>query len=266
MKWLCVCILLAAANIKAQVQDAATPFSGMADLNTASFSPWCVFSNQAGIARSDAFYAGISYRHRPGMSRTDTKGGFVLLPSPWGNFAASYTYFGYQKYNEQSVGLVYARQLTSFWDIGIKVNYLFAGVAGQAQSKQAFFPEVGCIFSFSEPVLIGIRTSNPGNLAQLTTGKEWLVEELYAVGVSWEVDRAFWIAAQVEDRNGEYSGTIGAEYRCFRFLKIKTGVKTGKAPLYAGAELKWKTAELGFYYQTETHWGNRWGITLGVGW
>lgn len=265
MKFVCVCILLfTAANIQAQVQDAVTPFSGMANASHAVFSPWCVFSNQAGISRIDKKYAGISYRHVFDLKELSTKSVFAAVPTKWGAWGATYTHFGYEQYSEQMVGLVYGKQLAKFLDIGVKVDYLFSKVAKQPGSRQSFFFETGFIFSLPYRIVVGVHTSNPGNIARLTAPEQLYVAEKYTAGVSWKPDEVFTIATQLDMVDSEALFSAGVEYVYRQFLTARAGFRTGYNSVYAGLGGVWNRFELSVNYNTHIYLGNLMSFCLMV--
>lgn len=262
MRCLCVFILLTAANLQAQVQEAATPFSGMAGVDCASLSPWCIFSNQAGTSRTDRITAGISYRRILDLKELSTKSVFALFPSSWGVSGVTYTHFGYEKYNEQLLGLSYSRRLGRLIDFGAKIDYLFSFVEKQSGARQAFFFETGLLFSFSGSFLWGIRTSNPGDIARLTAPEQLYVTELYSSAVSWKPDERFRLAVQTGLTDEIWYFSAGVEFTYENFLIFRGGFKTRYNGFYAGIDLDLNFGEIAVSYNTSDRLGNTLSVSL----
>lgn len=262
MRCLCVLILLTAANLQAQVQEAATPFSGMAGVDCASFSPWCIFSNPAGTSRTDRITAGISYRRILDLKELSTKAVFALFPCNWGIPGITYTHFGYEKYNEQLLSLSYGRRLGRFTDFGAKIDYLFSFVEKQSGVRQAFFFETGLLFSFPGSFQWGIRASNPGDIARLTAPEQLYVTERYSSAVSWQPDERFRLAVQADLTDKIWYFSAGAEFTCADFLIFRGGFKTKYNGLYAGVGLGLNFLEIAVNYNTSDRLGNTLHVSL----
>lgn len=262
MRCLFVLIFLTAANIQAQVQDAATPFSGMADVDCASFSPWCVFSNQAGISRTDRIAVGVSYRQVLGLHELSTKSLFALLPTRWGVPAITYSHFGYEKYNEQLIGLAYGRRLGRFLNIGVKIDYLYSFVAKQPQVRQAFFFETGILIALPENILCGLHVYNPGDIARLTAPKQLYVAETYTIAVSWQPDSMFLLAMQSDRIDGVWYFSVGTAFTYNNLLTFRGGLKNRYNKIYAGVGCLLDFMELTLDYNIHPQRGNTLGISL----
>lgn len=262
MRCLYVLILLTAANIQAQVQDAATPFSGMADIDCASFSPWCAFSNPAGISQTDRISVGISYRHIWGLSELSTKSVFALLPMKWGIPAVTYSHFGYEKYNEQLVGLAYARRLSRYIALGIKIDYLYSFVDKQPQGRQAFFFETGILITLPGCFLWGVYVYNPANIAGMTAPEQFYVAECYSTAVSWQPDDMFLLAVQTDRRDGNWNFSLGAAYTYERLLTFRCGLQNKYDKIYAGIGCVFDFMELTMDYNTRPRLGNTFSVSL----
>lgn len=264
MRWLCVYILFGTIPAMSQLQEVATPFSGMADAACAVSSPWSVFSNQAGIARLSTFSGGLSYKCFFDLSELSTKAVFVLYPSVWGNWGAIYSHFGYEKYNEQLVGVVYSKQLARWLDVGVKINYWFAHIDQQKRPRDAFFVEIGMLYSFMSEFRLGLHVTNPGNMARLNLSGSSIIDEVYSLGVAWEIERKFLMTLQADIINRKNRYAVGIQYSCFDFLDIKCGFRTVGSRLTTGVDFNWEKMTIGVSYATHSRLGNSTNITLGV--
>lgn len=262
MRCLCVLLCLAAANVEAQVECAATPFSGMAEIGTASFSPWCVFSNQAGASRVRHLSLGISYQSLSGLKELSTKSVFVLVPWKWGNAGIAYSHFGYEKYNEQLVGVAYSRRLGRNVDAGIKIDYLFSYVDKRPGARQAFFFEGGLLLTLPAGLLWGVQVYNPGGVSRFSSEEGLYIAERYVSALSWKPDDLFLLAIQLERIDGRYRFSAGGEFSYAHLFFFRCGFKAGDNRIYAGAGLHWDFMEVHISYNTRAHWGHTWGVAL----
>lgn len=262
MKFVSLLILLTVANVQAQVHDAATPYTGLGGGGGALFSPWNIFSNQAGISRLKNRHAGISYRTVFDLKELSTKSVFVALPTKWGNYGLTYTHFGYEKYSEQLVGLAFAKRLSDFLDVGGRIDYLFFQVAKQAHCRQAFCVDLGMIFSLPYGINLGVHTFNPGGLAERMLPSQYRVVSDYSVSGSWQIESKFLFVSQLTVSDKEMSFSFGGQYLLLRFLNVRCGFCTQYDNIYAGIGGIWNRWMLDVSYNTHPNLGNSTGMCL----
>ncbi len=87
------------------------------DLNSA-------FRNQAGLAFVENPGAMVVGERRFMNSPVNTLSAAAAYPSEFGTFALTLNYFGIDAFNEQKIGLAYARQLFDNLAIGVQFDYL----------------------------------------------------------------------------------------------------------------------------------------------
>lgn len=259
-----MCILFGVASVQAQVQDAATPFSGMANSAVAVTSSWASFTNQAGIARLSGFSAGLSYRYNPALPELTTQAAFANLGSSRGVFSVSYVRFGYRKYREQLIGAAYGRTLASFLDWGIKAGFLWYEADKLSGRGNAFLVETGLIFILPENVRIGIRVCNPGDMARFTAPEGFQVDEIYSVGISWQPDTLFLLTLQADCLNEDYFYAAGIRYAVLPFMYAECGFRTENNRFSAGLGGSWRNVSAGLSYATNRHTGESVELTFGV--
>lgn len=264
MRWLCVCILLWTATLHAQVQEAATPFSGMAHTDVALSSPWSVLSNPAGTSQVSSFYAGVSYHCLFDLKELSTKTAFVLCPSSWGNWGLAYSHFGYEYYNEQLLRLSYGKRLGAFIDAGIKLDYLFSQAAKRSGIPRRFFFEAGVLVSLSPALKLGLFTSNPGDIAGMSASGSLQVDEQYSISGAWTVDEVFLLALQWELINRQNVYSAGVRFSGWDLIQASCGFRTNPERFYAGIGLQYWKFDLQFAYNTNSRLGNEVNVSLGV--
>jgi hypothetical protein len=257
-------LCLVYGNLYAQVQESVTPYSGMGGTDNALFSPWTIFSNPSGVARESNFAAGISYRHVLELPELGVKTLFTLLPTSVGAWGVAFSYSGYAQYNEKQIGLVYAKPLAKWLDVGLKINYLNVHVAKQRSNDHLFFFDVGMMFSLTEAIKVGLNTSNPFHIVRWNNAEHIDVPEIYAAGISWKADASFLLALKWEqvDRRHLFAGGVEFAYR--DFLNVRTGFKTDHNRICAGVSICPSPIELSVTYNTGNVFGDAIGIAVAV--
>ncbi|MDR0982627.1 MAG: hypothetical protein LBM07_05220 [Culturomica sp.] len=238
-------------------QEVVTPFSGLAGSEVSLHSAWSTYYNQAGLARIDGFSLGSSYRHVADVQELSLKTIFAAYPIGMGAFAANFTYFGYEHYNEQSLGVAYAKQLSPHLDVGIKGNYRKTAVAKQKEYSESLFFELGTIITFSDAVHLGVHASNP-----LSVGSEG-VPEVYNAGISWQADKLFLLAGSAQMMDREISFSMGTEFNYTDRLQFSCGLRTSPQRFYAGVSvLIMPRLDISLQYNTNDALGNVFGVSI----
>lgn len=259
-----VFFLFVTADLCAQVQEVATPYTGMAGADCALASPWAVFYNPAGSSRIPAFSAGISYRHIFDLKELSVKSGFLAYPSLWGTFGLTYTHYGYEKYNEQLVGVAYGKKVSGFLDVGVKADCLFVQVSKQQGLRNAFFFETGLLFHLPYRLNLGLHACNPFDVASLSAPDGMSVPEIYKASLSWKADDQFLLSAQFDYCDGVCLVSFGAGFSYREMFDLKCGFKTKYNSVYAGLTWHLSPLELGMVYHTHSVFGSTMGVILGV--
>lgn len=257
-----ILLLIAFMAARTLAQHATTPFSGMADIGCATFSPWCSFTNQAGLADERRPSAGISYRQVMGLSELSTKSAFATLPTRWGIPSVTYAHYGFSDYNEQTIGLAYGRRLGKGLSIGVKADYLFSSVAKQSGSRQTVFFEAGLLVNLPAGITVGAHAYNPGDVAQLSAPEALFVDEKYSFALAWQPDNFFTLSAQTERRKDGWHFAAGGTYTYAEFLTLSCGVKSRTNTFHAGVGVNTHFGELDIIYNTHPKIGNTIGVCL----
>ncbi|MCB0644837.1 MAG: hypothetical protein KDC44_24495, partial [Phaeodactylibacter sp.] len=117
-----ISFLLLAQNGNAPLAGARG--AGMAGTGLVIEDIYSSFSNQAGLAFLDGFAGGVTAEQRFQLQEIQLVGAAAAYPTGSGTFGLALSYFGFEAYNEQKIGLNYARLLTDNLSLGAQLNYL----------------------------------------------------------------------------------------------------------------------------------------------
>ena len=196
-------------------QNAGARGAAMSNASVAFNDINSAFSNQAGLA----FVENISFCAY-GERRFLAEGLNSLL------FAAavplkSYGTGGFNDYNEQKIGLSYARKLAKNFSIGAQLDYLSTripdyGVAGTVTV------EIGLLANINKQVSIGAHVYNPVNSKLNSTDR---LPALINVGVSYSPSPKVMMSGQLEKdiNNQPLKGRFGLEYKPVSILSLRAG-------------------------------------------
>lgn len=181
------------------------------------------FSNQAGLA----FIDGISFTAY-GERRFLTEGlnSYLFAAAvPYdkiGTFGVAINYFGFKDYNEQKIGLSYARKLAKNFSLGVQLDYLGTRIPNYG-SAHAVTVEIGILAKLSEKVSLGAHAYNPVNAK---VGPQDRLPTIFNLGVGYKASKKVLLNVQLEKDiyNFPLVARLGLEYRPSKALYLRAGV------------------------------------------
>ena len=201
-------------------------YSGMGDASVMLSDFWSAFGNQAGLASITVPEAGICYYNQYLMWETGTQTGAYVLPTQSGNFAASFSRYGYSLYSENNIGLAYARNFGSIWSASLQFDYLFYNQSDDYGNQGAFLFELGIITKPIENLSIGAHLYNPAR-AKLSNYQNERVPTVMRFGLGYQFDE--WVLVTLEtEKDLEQKARVkcGLEYQPVTSLFLRAGVLT----------------------------------------
>jgi len=193
--------------------NAAVTFS---DINS-------VFSNQAGLAQLKnievILFAGQSYL----LNEIRNISAAAAYPSNLGTFALNLHYYGFQGYNEQKIGLNYARKLTQNVSLGVQLNYIGIRIP-EYGNKGVFSAEFGIRSQILKGLIVAAHIANPIRI-EITEGEN--LPTIFKFGVAYLPSKKLSFTAEVE-KDIEFPAVVkfGVEYQLADPFFIRLGVST----------------------------------------
>jgi hypothetical protein len=209
------------------------------------------FSNQAGLAFMEHFSATAFAEMRFLGSGINNIAAAIAYPVKGNTLALSVQQFGLKGYNEQKIGLAYARKLFDAMSLGIQLDYIGLRIP-EYGSKPAFTFEVGLQ---GEPIvrklLVGAHIFSPIRVS--VTDNERLPIALSA-GATYLASSSLSVHAGIEkdiDFTASFKG--GFEYLPSKVFAIRAGVSTQPTqPTFGfGLRLKGFALDLASAYHTD---------------
>ncbi|MEM6723512.1 MAG: hypothetical protein AAF598_05700 [Bacteroidota bacterium] len=190
-----------------------------------------LFSNPAGIAHLESLGFGISGENRFLQEGLNQYQAAVALPSGFGGFGLSVQYFGFDLYNEQKIGLAYARKLTDFISVGVQFDYLSVNIQ-EFGNKGTFTFEAGVQSNFKEQFYFGAHVFSP---ARVSVTDDDVIPTVMTIGGAWKANDKLWFAVDVEkDIDLPVSFQAGFEYFIVDELALRAGVSTAPVENHFG--------------------------------
>lgn len=185
---------------------------------------WSVNNNQAGIANFKNIKAGFYIENRYLLKNLTFKALAIILPTKSGVFGVNYSHFGNNLYNEQKIGLAYAKTLGKKISAGLQFDYLNTSIGDNYGNKNNFTFEIGIHAGITEKITLGIHLFNPLN----TTLNEYNNEKIPSVfkfGLNYQFSDDIILALETE-KNINFKPVIkaGLEYKILTLAYARIGV------------------------------------------
>lgn len=243
--WLCMCLLLAASGAEAQTlrYSVSMPYTSLGAYSTRQTDPFAFTNNQAALAQVATGKVGVFGERRFMLAENTLYGLAAAIPSSLGNFGLQLNYAGFKNFNEQKLGLAYARKLGKFLDLGAQFNYYGYRVPQYGNASAVNF-EIGAIMHFSDKLNGGIHVYNPvgGELRKETSEK---LASAYKMGLGYDASENFYVSAEIikeEDMPVNVIGGVQYQFKKQFFARVGFVSETGGG--FAGLGVGWKNLRL----------------------
>ncbi len=218
-----------------------------------------VWSNPAGLAYLEEFSAAVFGEQRYGQSELKQANAAFAIPSSSGAFAVSLGYFGFSAYNEQTVGIAYARNLLDRLSIGVQVFAFSVRIPDYGNRIRPAF-EIGLYSPVTDELKLGLRVRNPMQI-ELIEGEN--LASSVGFGLQYAPNPSLGILAEVEkDIRAELRFRGGMEYSLGEDLQLRLGIATAPTLISFGTGYR-ITEKLLFDVAASYH--TMLGISPGVG-
>ncbi len=227
--------------------------AGMAHASVCLHDIWSIYNNQAGLASTKSFSAGISFENRFRLKELSYKTAAIILPFKSNVFGLSVSQFGFSLYNENKIGLSYSKNLNAKLSAGVQLNYLKTNIGDNFGNTSNILGEIGFQYVLSPQLTIGAHLYNPYQPKSNTMMHE-KAPTIIRFGISYLPSDKIIIAIETE-KTVNYSPIfkVGIEYHPAQKVYIRSGVSTNPTFNAAGFGLEFTHFKLDFaasYHQT----------------
>lgn len=227
--------------------------AGMAHASVCLHDIWSIYNNQAGLASTKSFSAGISFENRFRLKELSYKTIAIILPFKSNVFGLSVSQFGFSLYNETKIGLSYSKNLNEKLSTGVQLNYLTTHIGEDYGNTSTILGEIGFQYILSHQLTIGAHLYNPYQ-PKSNNIKNEQAPTIARFGISYHPSAKIIIAIETE-KTVQYSPIfkVGIEYHPAQKIYFRTGVSTNPIFNAGGFGLKYANFKLDFavpYHQT----------------
>jgi hypothetical protein len=217
-------------------------YLGLSAYSTKHTDVFSFVDNQASLAQVQNTSVGIYGERRFLLTETSVYTMAAAFPTSKGNFGVSLKYDGFTNYNENELGLAYARSLGKKLDIGVQFNYYGYRVPMYNGANTVNF-EIGAIAHLTDKLNAGIHVYNPVG-GQLSKGDEKLTST-YKAGFGYDASDRFFVSTEmVKEENFPVSINTGVQYQFQKRLFARIGIASGTSSFYTGVGVAWSNVRL----------------------
>ncbi len=219
------------------------PYLGLTAYSQKQNDVFSFTDNQAALAQQKNAAIGVYGEQRFLLSENSTYAMAAAIPTGMGNFGLKVNYAGFSDFNENAVGLAYARKLGKKVDIGVQFNYYGYRITSYGNASSVNF-ELGAILHLTDKINAGVHVYNPvgGKLGK--SGDEKLAS-VYKFGLGYDASENFFVGIETikeEDKSLNVTGGVQYQFEKRFFARIGFISETGSG--FGGVGVSWKNIRL----------------------
>jgi len=217
----------------------AQPYISLSAYSLKQNDPLSFTGNQAALAQVKSAGIGVFGERRFMLSETSVYTLGASLPTRLGNFGIQLNYAGFKNFNENKIGLAYARRLGKLVDIGVQFNYYGYRIPSYGNASTINF-EIGAMLHLTDRLNAGIHVYNPvgGKLGKNSDEK---LAASYKFGLGYDASDRFFISSEIIKEEDKAVNVIaGMQYHFAKQFFVKAGFISESTTAYAGAGVAWK--------------------------
>jgi hypothetical protein len=241
-------IILILININTAISQSirysvAMPYIGLSAYSTKQQDVFSFTANQAALAGIKETSIGVYGERRFLLAATSNYALATAIPTKLGNFGVAASYSGFKNFNENKIGLAYARNLGKKVDVGVQFNYYGYRVPTYGNATAIFF-EAGAIMHFTEKFNGGLHVYNPVG-GKLNNGDNEKLAAAYKLGFGYDASDDFFVSADiVKEEDKPINVIAGFQYGFSKQFFARAGFMSESTTAFAGLGLSWKNLRL----------------------
>jgi hypothetical protein len=185
-----------------------------------------LYGNEAGLAHLDHISAYSSAERRFNNEGLNFYSLMGAIPTKFGNFGVCLFYHGYESYNEQLLGIAYARKLIDQFAIGARFDLVQARIPTYGKTSTAT-AEFGIQTEISRSLILGAHVYNP---FQIKWSENEPLPSIFLLGLAYSPTPQIWISGEIE-KVSDFKENIkwGIQYYFLDELALRIGFNTNPA-------------------------------------
>lgn len=221
----------------------ALPYTQLSTYSIQQADVFAFTGNQAALVAVKQPGAAIYGERRFMLAEINAYAAAIVVPTSKGNFGLSIRYVGFKNFNENTIGVAYARSLGKKIDFGAQFNYYGYRIPVYGNASTINF-EAAILLHCTDRLHAGIQVYNPvgGKLGK--TGDQKL-PAIYKAGMGYDASEQFFIAAEIiKEEDKAINVMSGLQYHFAKRFFARAGFLSASSIAFAGAGTSWKNIRL----------------------
>lgn len=219
------------------------PATAMGGIGIAFSDVFAAHNNQAALAFIESNSIGIYTERRFSGANLLRFNASAALKTKAGVFGLDLNYFGISAYNEQKVGISYARMLADRFSIAIQLDYLGINIEEFGSKAFATF-EVGLFYGLTQDLSMAAHIYNPLR-AQISEFEDDRTPAIMKLGLQYEPSEKVRVGLELEkDIDFDPVWRSGIEYQISDPVFLRAGYASNPDLFSAGVGFSWSQLQL----------------------
>jgi hypothetical protein len=204
-----------------------------------------VNNNMAATADLNSFNIGI-YNQTPfAIKQLNTINASVIIPSKLLNIGFLVNNFGYEKFNQQNLGVGISKKLNNNFNLGITLNYLTINVYGQ-ENTSALTGSVSTFYKINKNIQLGVLLFNPIESKYNINGYG-NVNTFGRIGAKYQLSKSVFLISEI-DKTIQYETILrgGINYAIHPKFNVSLGYANNPNLITCGFNANVKQLEITF--------------------
>ena len=209
---------------------------------------WSVYHNQAGLGSYNHFAIGFHHENKFLVKEQSLHAIALTVPVKPGTIGLSYSYFGFDQYNESKIGLGFGKTFGEKFSAGVQLNLHRIFTLGDYGDRNSLSVEGGIQYQPVKSVKIGIHVFNPTK-SKISPYDQDTIPTILRAGINYKPQEKLWLSLETEKTlNQELRIKGGVEYNFIKSLFLRTGIVTNPVQntFGIGYEIDWVSADIAF--------------------
>ena len=190
MRWKMICFILFMQSIYVHGTGGGIlpggRISAMGSAAVATTGIWSVATNQAGIAWSQGWQAGLYAENRFLVKELCYEAVALTWSGRPGAFGIVVSYSGFQLFNEITAGITYARKFGRRFSVGVQLYYNRIQLGEEYGSKSLVSGKIGLMYKPDDSWTLGVQVCNPVPV-KISDYPEERLPVLFRLGIGYNI-------------------------------------------------------------------------------
>ncbi len=233
---------------------------GMGGTGVAIEGIYGMFHNQAGIIEVENLSVVIDAQRRFSLADLSSYSGAIVKNTKLGHFGIMISNYGSEVYQDQKIGLAYARKLTDILSIGAQFNTLLLSIDDFGSATNFSF-ELGINAKLSNELNLSAHVNNPVSI-EITENTQ--IDTRFRFGIKYVPSSKIELLSEIDKiLDSPMNFRAGIQYSLFEKLELRCGYSTAIGTIGFGLHYSLSNSiALDFGYSTHAQLGSTPGISL----